>query len=263
MRELKDKSLNLKRKVRIEMNQIKYVDNSEGYFYGENQKKWNPERDYGKEYINVYFRIEAKHYQYPFEGYDGYEEDQAAFQQEVRQMFQTLGWSIIPAKRERACDEAKNESSTLYLHPQHFSGVILKNDVKKIAEALAQAQTFKLCWVDLYQTYYEMTDEEYNHYLTTKQEEVKEAVFKACKTTRRNKFKNTLPIARELAKIIGLNRVGKDDYCADVNQTEGYIYDVMSQMVKEGYLVPLEKNKVNYVRSINKTEQKALKLALL
>ena len=204
------------------MSQVKYADNSKGYYYGE-MSNWDPERDYGNEYVDVYFRIDAKHYQYPFDGYGGYEEDQTTFQQEVRQLFQALGWDMIPAKRESACDRAKNESASLYLHPQHFSGVILKNDIKKIAEALTQAQTFNLYRVDLYETHYVMTDEEYNHYLSTKQEEVKGAVFEACKTTRRNKFKNTLPIARELAKIIKLHRVGKDDYSTDANQTEDYI----------------------------------------
>lgn len=246
------------------MNQIKYVDNSEGYRYGENQKKWNPERDYGKEYINVYFRIEAKHYQYPFEEYDGYEEDKVAFQQEVHQMFQTLGWRIFPAEWKSACDEAKNESASLYLHPQHFSGVILKNDVKKIAEALAQAQTFKLCWVDLYQTYYEMTDEEYNQYLTTQDDSIRKHIFEFCQTKRRSRYKHLHDTIQEVSNQIRIPRVGVNDgRNGEMGQTGGYIEQLVQQMAHEGYLIMFEQNGYRYVRSINKTEQKALKLASL
>ena len=246
------------------MNPIKYVDNSEGYRYGENQKKWNPERDYGNEYVRVYFRIDAKHYQYPFGRYDGYEQDCLKFESEVHQIFQALGWNRIPAEYVNACDEVEKGKARLYLHPQNFSGVMLKNEVKQVAEALSQAKGFKLRWVDLYETCFSMNDEEYREYLESQREVIRETLFEQFKTSRRYKFKNTLPICREIAKVIQIHRVEERmSGAVGSSQEERYIQTILEQMVEEGYLVSPTKQNCNHVRSLNKTEQRALKLASL
>jgi hypothetical protein len=148
------------------------------------------------------------------------------------------------------------------LHPQDFSGEVLKNNIKQIAEALENNVTFKLRWVDLYETVYDITDEEYEEYLKTKDEEIKITLSEKCKTARTNKFYYTFDVARSLAGDYRLTRIGLNDgknYGS--GQTVEHIIKIIEQMIEEKYLVcAMDKNENKLVRSVNKTEQKKLKL---
>ena len=49
------------------MKNIKYHQNGVGYEYGADHTltdNWNPDVDYGNEYVNVYFRIDTPSYDY-------------------------------------------------------------------------------------------------------------------------------------------------------------------------------------------------------
>jgi len=243
------------------MNNIKYHQNGIGNEYGEDRtltNNWNPDLDYGKEYVNIHFRIDANYYQYPFTGYTQEQKDE--FYKEVYNIFNQLGWEANDYTQ--GCDYINNGKQQLYLHPQDFSGEVLKNDIKQIAELLESNKTFQLRWIDLYETVYDITNQEYEEYLNTRNEEIRKTLFEKCQTARTNKFYYIFDVARSLAGDFRLTRIGLNDgknYGS--GQTIEHIIKIIEQMVEENYIVSaLDKNDNKLVRSVNKTEQKKLKI---
>ena len=74
------------------------------------------------------------------------------------------------------------------MHPQQFSGEVLKNDIKEVAEALQSGTVFSLRWVDIRETVYDISDEEYHEYLHKKEENIRTDLYSNFGTTRRNKY---------------------------------------------------------------------------
>ena len=239
---------------------IKYSDCSKGYVYGSDGKQannWNPDLNYGNEYVDVHFRIDTKGYEYP--SFMLTEEDRTAFDSELRNIFTALGWKCKNEAYNGHCAEWYNGKSRLYLHPQDFSGEVLKNDIKAIAEALTTATTFKLRWIDLYSTVYDMTDEEYTEILATKNDEIKSAILDVCKTTRTTKFCYVEEVVRVLSHRFRLRRIGENDgRNYGIGQTGKHIAKIINSLVSEGYLVSAGDREL--VRTINKAEQKKAKL---
>lgn len=158
---------------------IKYQQNGIGNEYGADHQltnNWNPDKDYGNEYVNVYFRMETKGYEYP--SFSFTEEDRKDFDLELEAVFTSLGWKCEEGAYGGSCATWYKEKQHLYLHPQNFSGEVLKNEVKQIAEALEKHNTFYLRWVDLYETVYDMTDQEYEEILSAKDEDIKNLYWK-------------------------------------------------------------------------------------
>lgn len=241
---------------------IKYHQNGVGNEYGADHQltnNWNPDKDYGSEYVNVYFRMETKGYGYP--SFSFTEEDRKAHNAELEEIFTSLGWKCEEGAYGASCATWKKGKQHLYLHPQNFSGEILKNEVKQIAEALERHNTFYLRWVDLYETVYDMTDQEYEEILLQKDEEIKKSVLESSKTTRTSKYYYAFDIARGLANRFRLSRIGDDDgKNYGIGQTVNHILGVVQCLIDEGYLVSVVKNDTLLIRTINKTEQKKRKL---
>lgn len=246
------------------MEAIKYHLNRVGNEYGADHtltNNWNPDTDYGKDYVNIYFRIETNGYGYP--NFSFSEEEGKAFDDEVINVFKELGWTVEKGSFSGRCATILKGKQHLYLHPQNFSGEILKNEVKQIAEALQKHDTFYLRWVDLYETVYDISDTEYEEYLVKKDEEIRKILFEQCQTKRTNKYFYVFDVCRNLAEKIRLRRVGLNDgRNSGSGQTIEHIKEIIDKMIKEGLLVSVEINGNECVRSLNKTEQKKLKLMI-
>lgn len=241
---------------------IKYHQNGVGNEYGADHQltnNWNPDKDYGNEYVNVYFRMETKGYEYP--SFSFTEEDRKAFDSELAEVFISLGWKCEEKACGGSCATWYKGKQHLYLHPQNFSGEVLKNEVKQIAEALKKRNTFYLRWVDLYETVYDMTDQEYEEILSAKDEDIKKSLLKNSKTTRTSKYYYAFDVARSLANKFRLSRIGDNDgRNYGTGQTIKHILKVIQSLIEEGYLVSAMKNDTLLIRTINKTEQKQRKL---
>lgn len=101
---------------------IKYHQNGIGNEYGADHQltnNWNPDEDYGNEYVNVYFRMETKGYGYP--SFSFTEEDRKAFDSEVAEAFTSLGWNCENGAYGGSCATWYKGKQHLYLHPQNFS----------------------------------------------------------------------------------------------------------------------------------------------
>lgn len=246
---------------------IKYNQyDRKNYFanYGEDGSllnNWNPEIDYKNEYANIYFRINASFYRYPYNTYT--KEEFVSFDEEAITVLQALGWEVKQKAYNGRCTTMVKGKARLYLHPQDISGEVLKNDIKAIAEALEENKTFHLELIQLYETYYDISNQEYESYLETKKEDIKNTILYMSKTPRRNRFYKIEIIISKVAEIYQLNRVDiKDDYHNGLGQTASYIRKIIEELIQKGYLVKaveVENNR-EYIRTINKKEQKEKKL---
>lgn len=140
--------------------------------------------DYKNEYVNVHFRIDAPYYQHSND-YNYTQEQKDEFYSEVYSIFKNLGWDI---KTNNGCDYIYKDKQKLYLHPQDFSGDILKNDIKIIHEVLQNAKTFQSRWTDVYKNLYDIADEEYKNILLSKERFIKDDILNAFKTKRSNLY---------------------------------------------------------------------------
>lgn len=242
------------------MNNITYHQNGIGNEYGADgylSNNWNPNEDYKNEYAKVYFRIDAKGYGYPSFNFE--ESERKAFYVEVKNALQPLGWEEEDEENEWGCGYIRKGKQHLYLHPQNFSGEVLKNEIKSIAEALKEHKTFSLRWVNLYDTVYDMTDIAYEEYLNSKDEEIRKELFDNYSTTRINKFYHTYDICTKLFSTFGLKRIGMNDGMNYANgQTMKHIENIIKDMITEGLLIGVIDDNRSLFRSLNKSEKKKL-----
>ena len=221
---------------------------------------WNPDGDYGEdEYVDVHFRIETPAYRPP--AYYFEEANRHRFNVELTEAFARLGWTLENGEANGVCTTVRKGKSNLYLHPQDFSGEVLKSEVKAIAEALRGHKSFSLRWVDLYETIYDITDDAYYAYLDTQSGRIREEVLKASVTTRRNKYFRDYDIANHVAGKVRLNRIGDDDgKHVGAGKTSSYIIGIIDQLVEAGELATARSgNGFRMIRSLNKTELRARK----
>ena len=233
---------------------IKYHEYRKGERdYGDDHKltnNWNPDLDYGKEYAKVYFNMESEGYSYP--SFCFTEEQREKFTDDINRIFSSVGWKCEEPERKLsgACATWKKGKSHLYMHPQHFSGEVLKNDIKQVAETLQTGKVIALRWVDIYETVYDISDKEYWEYLRGTEESIRTDLYSNFGTTRRNKYYRTHDVIHCLIKKHGLKRIGID------NDKIGYVFimSVIRHMNDSG-LIATEKD-FELIRSLSKTEKK-------
>lgn len=241
---------------------IKYHQNGLGYEYGEDHSltnNWNPNVDYGNEYSNVYFRIDTPSYDVMNGGWEVNERETVG--KEIDKLFTSLGWKCDKSGFNGVCATYTKGKSHLYMHPQDYSGEVLKNEIKSVAEAIEKAKTFSLRWVELYDTIYDITDDEYEEYLQGRDKEIRKSLFETCVTTRKSKYFYAFDVCRSLANQFRLRRVGLNDgrnYGS--GQTIEHIMKVIDDMAIEKLLFVREQDGNKLVRTPNKTEQKQLKI---
>lgn len=134
---------------------IKYHDNlnpPERAPDGSLSDNWDRAAAYGNEYVNAHFRINTPAYD---EKKNWDEQHIAEFDADCRAAFEKLGWEVTSPRRSGSCATVRKGKSSLYLHPQDFSGEVLKAEVVSIAETLTAAESFSIQWVDLYETVYD------------------------------------------------------------------------------------------------------------
>lgn len=118
----------------------------------------------------------------------------------------------------------------------------------------------KLERVDVYKTVYDMTDEEYETILVSKDEEITESLLKACKTTRTYNYYDAVTVAVSLANKFRVLRIGDSDgHNGGDGQTARHILTIIEKMASNGQLIAVNVNKQLLVRTPNKTKQRKMK----
>lgn len=245
------------------MGKIVFHDNKNGAQYGPDGRltdNWNPNGGYPEdEYIKVYFRIETPSYYRGTAGvgFDS-EKERCAFYGSAAKALAAGGWTVDDTT------DAEKGKAHLYIHPQNISGTVLKNDVGAIAELLRVNGVFSLSWVDVYETVYDFDDKEYEARLKESEEKIRGLLLKHGVTKRRDTFHTVDSLTVAVADSVRLLRVGKTDGCGyNVDRVAcAYVRSVLTQLVKEGYMIEVRSEDRALVRTINKTEQKQRKLTV-
>lgn len=217
---------------------------------------WNPDADYGNEYVNVSFNINTLAYDRTNSFTSNTEREQ--WNADASTLIKSFG---IMEDCGFHVEHNLEKCAYLYAHPQQISGVVLKNDVKKIAEAIDKLPMSHIRWVDLRETVYVISDNEYEKYLDGKKDKIRKMLFEMSATTRKTKYYPLFDIAKCIADKVRLNRLGiNDGKNYGSGQTIDYIMKIAHNMIDEGYLICVEHYDVKYIRCLNKTEQKKSKL---
>ena len=246
---------------------IKYHDTTIYPEYGADHKlldNWDPNGAYGdNEYVKVHFNINCPAYRSGsyFMQFDNRDE-QKAFYNEAAEALIALGWSVNEIEPGAYGTDCKKGKAHLYVHPDSLSGSVLKNDVRSIAEALSNRETFSMRWVNLHDTVYDYTDIEYKSYLETRADDIKAYILKHAKTTRRQFFVRSGDIVMNAGLSVRRKRIEKTDSGiieGDRMETE-VVSAIIEELINTGYLVKFERDNELYIRTINKTEQRQKKL---
>lgn len=243
---------------RIENNAIKYHEhrkNMNNYdANGHLTNNWDPDADYGDEYVALHINIHTPTYQYD-NGFDS-PESREQWGREASTLIRSFN---IMEGTGYDCERKKR--AYLHAHPQQISGVVLKNNVKQIVEAVNNMKYSCVRFVELRETIYDISDEVYEKYLDRRKKEIRKLLFENAATTRRIYFCNGFDLARAIANKVRLPRLGLNDgknYGS--GQTIEYILKIANEMAAEGYLKRAERSGNVCFRSLNKTEQEKSKL---
>lgn len=236
---------------------IKYHEYGKGYDYGADHTltdNWNPDADYGNEYVKVYFNIDTPTFNCMNGSFDT-PSDSEKWNIEASAIIASFG--IVESCGYRAT------TAYLYAHPNQISGVVLKNDVKRIAKAIDSMKLSSIRWVDIHETVYDISDSEYEEYLNSKRNEIRKMIFDKAATPRTNKYYLAFDIANDIAGNTRINILRLQDG-ADYMSGKAitYIMKVVKEMIDEGLLKSFEQDNTLYIRSLNKTEQKKLKMRI-
>lgn len=240
---------------------IKYHQYGCGNDYGDDHyltDNWNPDYDYGSQYVEVYFNINTPSYMHDKDpSVFGFASDEARDEWHAAASKVIASFDILEDSGYNVENSAEKRAY-LYPHPQQISGVILKNDVRKVAEAIECMSLSSIRWVDLYDTVYVLSDEAYEKYLMFKDEALKKDLFDVCQTPRITRFYDAIEISRALAMKHRLKRLGiNDGRNYGSGQTIDHIMRLMQKMSEDGLLVMTSPSgEETYVRSLNKTELK-------
>ena len=219
---------------------IMYHDNIHGQQYGEDHmltNNWNPDPVYGAdEYIRVYYRIDCPDYGYPDFNFPN-QEKREAFYAEARAVLESFG---IPEGTGHYTEKLPGMEH-LYIHPQNISGVVGKNRVKPIAEALAACGTFSLRWVDVYEDISAMTDAEFEAILRTKKAEIRADLLVAFETKRRNLYRAGWPVYETVERVAAHYSIRRRS-CESGSDSTAHAFcdELLKELVLTGEIVTAE-----------------------
>lgn len=195
-------------------------------------------------YCNVYFRIDTIGFDC-VNGYFNKEDDRKAFYEEATQIISKFG--IIESSGFRQNNEY------LYAHPQNISGIVAKSKIKAVAEAIDNSDTMSIRWVDVYEEYAFISDDDYKEILDSKRAEIIRFITENCRTKRTNLYHSSFSVAVDMQERFKENRINDIENINKHGMTYKYIVGVIKWLVENNYLVTA---KDEYIRSLNKTEQK-------
>lgn len=136
-------------------------------------------------YRNVYFRIEAG-----YKWSEGMEEENLKdFNDEIRKIFSSLGFTIKEPEYANSCIEVERGAENLYCHPRDLVGEIKQDNIKGLEDILKQAESFSFRYTDVYDTLFNYTLDELKQELESIKEKIISDILELFKTKRKNLYK--------------------------------------------------------------------------
>ena len=111
------------------------------------------------------------------------DEDRERFYSELEKKFAAAGWDVS------GCD-VKRGKSYLYIHPQRILGAVKENEIEEVCLILQSAETCRLWGFEKIGDQYDITLEQAEAYLWSKQQEIEIDIARQLKTTARKFFKH-------------------------------------------------------------------------
>ena len=152
----------------------------------------------------------------------------------------------------------KQNNEYLHAHPQNISGIVKKDKIKAIAEAIDSSTSMSIRWVDVYNEYADISDENYKAILDNKRTEMIDYIIEQCYTTRRDRYYRVFSIATSTQEQFKTDRINAIEDVNKHGMTYNYVVDIINALVSNGYLVRTSDGEG--IRSLNKTEQKKNKI---
>lgn len=202
-------------------------------------------------YAKVYFRIDT----IGFDCVNGYHKEEAD-----AQLFHEEASNIIASFGIVESSGYKQDNEYLYAHPQNISGIVAKNKIRDIVEAIDNSKSMTIRWVDVYEEYADMTDEEYRKILDSKRNDIAAYIVENCFTKRTNQYRYMREIAIGAQERFKTNRINAIEDINRPRYTYRYVVEVINSLADKGYLVRIDEDDETYIRSLNKTEQKKNKI---
>lgn len=220
-----------------------------------------------KNYKRVYFRISTPSY-YKNKYGVGFENQEAGelFQNTATEIFLKDGWKIKETrwKSTGSCNRMIKDNQELYLHPQSFSGVVAEDNIEYIENLLNNNNLFKHRNTDIYGDVFDLPDDEYIKVLESKQEEIEKDILEAFKTKRRNLYH--VSTGSILMKILDKYSIKRLSHYTGVQSSSDidykFVCDVFNRLSETKKMVTADCKHGTGYRTINKTEQKELKIAI-
>jgi len=199
-------------------------------------------------YKRVFFRINTPSYRTKngigFQGQDG-----KKFDNEAVNLFVNDGWDVKKRSDNGRCSTVTKAKQELYLHPDHFSGVAVKENIPHIEQVIKSGKLFTPRWTDVYDEVFDMTDEEYLELLQSKKAEIEQDLLEKFQTKRSNLYitsswngvnsvysKHHL---KRLSSYVGVYSSSDPDW--------QFIEKIFNELVNEGRIVTAEtKNGTGY-----------------
>ncbi len=138
-------------------------------------------------YKRVYFRINTPSYRTNGIGFQ--DQDGKRFDDEAVQVFLNDGWDIKKKRTDNGCcSTVTKDKQELYLHPDHFSGVVVEDIIPHIEQIIKGGSLFEPRWTDVYDEVFDITDEEYMELLQSKRTEIEQDLLEKFQTKRSNLY---------------------------------------------------------------------------
>lgn len=198
-------------------------------------------------YRKVYFRIRTEGYA---SGWSS-EADKAAFKEESRRLFQSLGWTLTLG-RNGGCDTVAKDRQDLYLHPSSFSGVLDEDNIQPLREQLSKTHAFRCYHVNCYEEYRDLSDEGYRAELEARRDEITGYILEKCRTKRRNLYV-VAPVAEYAAEKFEVRRLCDKDRRNQIGKQ--FVAGLMAQLLQKGWLVSAETSQGEGIRTATDKER--------
>lgn len=218
-------------------------------FYNGLKREYDPETHYAienwdasatfaeNEYARVYFRIDCP----AFDGQHGY-----FFDMKDREPFHAEAASVLAAFGiEENCGYCRPDEMPaiehLYAHPQSISGVVAKNKIVPIAEAINSCKMFSCYAVDVYEDIAPISNEEFLDMLPDRKEEIIADLLAAFVTKRKNLFFGEYAADGILCRIANKYTIRRRQCESGTDQTaKAFCADVLRELVDAGRIISTE-----------------------
>ena len=214
---------------------------------------WNADKDYGKEYAIVHFHIATP--SYPWSRKKNGSRLRRAFDAEMADIFASIGWNVASEGKGPYAMTVEKDKQNIYCHPKDMSGVVLKNEIAAIAQALAGAEQFQLETVEVRDTVHDWSNEEYAALLDGTLDKTRREIDKNAVLPDWDKFNQKRDIIRRVSDSIAPGRRLKSVRFGTVDKdemAEDFVANVLEDLLEKGYLAIAGSEK--YVRALSSEE---------